>query len=164
LVNKGGCVECGGDLENEFIVTIYDKCHNKTCPNCGKVRKLGTISSLDLGEGVTIKCLKCGKMRRYFKSRVEKNDEGVCHECFLEREGKNGCICFNEKPFLLCPICDEVHTQPALCKKCQEKKTVAYQRKQTFLKVVLPTAIISVLVGVIIGWFICYFWIRKKEN
>jgi hypothetical protein len=161
---RDGCAECGKKLkEGIYTTVIYDKCRGKTCPDCGKERKLGTIETLDLGEASTFKCLKCGRMKRHFVSRFGKKDEGVCGNCFLEREGKNGCICFDTKPFLLCPICDEVHTQPALCEKCLKNKTVSYQRKQTFLKVVLPTFLVSILLGLVVGWFLAKKF-SSREN
>lgn len=148
--------------EGNFSSVIYNKCKGKTCPDCGKVRKLGTIETIDWGKGVLVGCSECSKMTRFFVRRLEKKGEGVCEKCFLERAEKNGCICFHTKGIHLCPICDEVHAQPLLCEECMEKKMASYQRKQTFFKVILPTAIISLIVGFFLGWLFLVK-LRKKK-
>jgi len=164
MLGGGWCAECGKKLkEGSFTTVIYGKCQGKTCPDCGKVRKLGTIETVDLGEAITFKCLECSKMERFFTRRFGKKDESICWNCFLEREEKNGCICFDTKPFRLCSICDEVHTQPHLCQECLEKQTISYQRKQTFFKVILPTAIISMIITFFLSWlFFRKLWKGKK--
>jgi len=39
----------------------------------------------------------------------------------------------------------------SLCKACFEKQIGSYQRKQTFFKVILPTATISLVIGFFLG-------------
>lgn len=160
-------MECGKKLkekEGNFLTVVYDKCRGKTCPDCGKVRKLETIRTVDWGKGITAACPQCGEMARFFTGRLEKKGEGVCWKCFLKQAGKDGCVCFDSKGHLLCPICDEVHTQPVICEECLKKKTASYQRKQTFLKVVLPTFLISILLGLVIGWFLAKKFSSRKNK
>jgi len=161
----GWCVECGKKMierEGNFSTIIYDKCRGKTCPDCRKVRKLGTIETIDWGKAITARCLGCSEMTRFFVRRLGKKGEGVCWKCFLEQVGKDGCICFDTKGILLCSICDEVHAQPRLCEECLKKQTISYQRKQTFLKVVLPTMIVSLIIGFLLGWLFLVRLRRKK--
>jgi len=149
----GSCVGCGKEFKGKQVYSsiIYDKCRGKLCPDCGKMRKLGVIETVDFGKVYSWGCLRCGEMKSIFVRRPENKKEGVCVKCFLEREGKDGCICYHTKGIHFCSICDEVHAQPRLCEGCMEKKTLSYQRKQTFLKVVLPTAVISLVLGLFLG-------------
>jgi len=74
-------VECGKKLierEGNFSIIIYDKCQGKTCPDCGKVRKLGTIEMIDWGKAITAGCPECGEMTRFFVRRFGKKDESIC--------------------------------------------------------------------------------------
>src|SRR5215469_5430652 len=94
-----------------------------------------------------------------------ESQQAVCGECFLEREGKKGCICYStkEEGFGFCSICDEVHARSRICQKCTEKQTTRYKNIQTFLKVVLPTTIISLIIGFFLGWLLLVKLRRKKD-
>jgi hypothetical protein len=106
---------------------------------------------VDLGEAITFKCLECSKMTNIFVRRFGE-EGGICGDCFLKREERrDGCICYNTKGIHLCPICDEIHARPLLCGECLKKQTVSYQRKKTFFKVILPTALISLIIGFFLG-------------
>jgi hypothetical protein len=131
------CKDTSQGLRPAYIL-VFDKCRGKTCPDCGKIRRLGRVKLLYYfydkpctGESL-FGCLKCRRSSEAFLN-------GICKECFYEVQKKKGCVCPFEKgmPFFryYCYLCEEFHDGNAfLCKKCYEKETALYneQKKENF--------------------------------
>ena len=172
------CTRCGEKLD-ELLYQVtynvnYDKCRGKTCPDCGKVRKLGIVKIVSTDNTrFYSSCIKCKRTTHHWIDEI-------CRKCFLERERKKGCVCIYDKDYnekkghhdnvnYYCPLCDEVHSRVGYCEKCfeKEKKIKQYNEnkgnKPIFFQVVLPTAAISLVVGIFLGWLF-FKKLRKKRK
>lgn len=168
------CPRCGkGNVDEVSYGTVYNKCRGKTCPDCGKVRKLSGYESFHEKKPLCEKrCIKCKQKTNHW---IDK----LCRKCFFEREKKRGCVCiftkdYNEKEGhhnninYYCPLCEEAHSREALCEKCFEKEQAKYwgklyTKKQLFLQIVLPTVGISLIIGFFLGWLFLVK-LRKKKT
>jgi len=78
------CSQCNKKLNNVAIdkafSTVYGKCRGKKCPDCGKVRKLGSIK-LTIFTAADDYCPKCkkGEITTELSSSAT---QGICEECF----------------------------------------------------------------------------------
>lgn len=101
----------------------YDKCKGRKCPDCGKTRHLDRIE-IDVFKdgfaGFMCICPRCQK-------EVGYKLNGVCLDCFWEREEERGCVCignkFNSNPSrkYYCFICEDVHASfEFLCGNCDK--------------------------------------------
>ena len=168
------CYKCGDTdqgLRPSYIL-VFDKCRGKTCPDCGKVRKLGRVRLLHYfydkpAEGRSLMgCMKCRKCTETFL-------DGICIDCFCEDRKKKGCICPFEKeteelrkPFFhyYCSLCEEFHTGNAfICKKCFEKENAFYneQKREIFWRV--ASLIGGIVIGLFLGWLLLVK-LRKKKT
>jgi len=113
------------------------------------VRKLGGYEAIATDNPRFYrKCFKCKKETGHI---IDK----LCSICFLEREKKKGCICFYEKHKddigFYCSLCEEVHFRYALCKQCFEKQTKYNENKRIFFRIILPTSVVSLIIGFFLG-------------
>ena len=159
-MRKFVCSKCFKDFnegQHPGYFILFDKCRGKTCPDCGKVRKLGKIKCLyenlsrPGSEGKSLfGCSKCNQAREYFFN-------GVCDECFCKiQKEKDSCICpfvkLRHDELYYCSFCEEFHgpSSSVVCNECDKKQNVNVQRKKVFFNVGLPSA----LVGIVIGFFL----------
>ena len=161
---KAKCHRCGKSsksLEWYFFVA-YEKCWNKICPDCGKSRVLREVCVLVLDDKQrpSADCTKCGKMTDVTMSRKGEVG-GFCVSCFLEVEGEKGCICYSKSASWYCSLCKEIHAPESICLKCLNTS----KNFQTFLKVILPTSVISLVVGFFLCWlFLTRLWPLYKKK
>lgn len=168
MSHLSSCSRCQKGLDSVSYIVVYDKCRGKTCPDCGKVRKMGWYQIISAKSSNFINpCVKCKRDTNYW---IDK----LCSRCFLERERKRGCVCFqtsgydknkghHDNVYYYCPLCEDVHPRESLCKECFEKQIDSYQSEQIFLKVVLSTMIISLIIGFFLGWLFLVK-LRKKKS
>lgn len=168
------CSECNKDFwgEHPGYFIIFDKCRGKTCPDCGKVRKLGKVRILyenfnDEATGRYGKslfgCVKCDKSSEFILN-------GICKDCFLEDQKNKGCIC----PFknweaggyvYYCSLCEKAHTPGyAICRECVKKQDVSAERQRVFWKIVLPSSVVGIIIGFFLGWLFLVKLRRKKNK
>lgn len=141
FVSLASCSHCGKDLDSIDYVVVYDKCWGKTCPDCGKVRKIRWFKTFE-EKSRSLTCLRCKKKTYYL---VDK----ICSKCFLERERKRGCACFFDSDRdgkgnwehidYYCKLCEDTHHRGAICKECFKKETKYGENKRLFFKTVLPS-------------------------
>lgn len=167
------CLRCGkGNVDEVSYGMAYNKCRGKTCPDCGKVRKLSGYKIVHNKKPLfESRCIKC-------KKKVYHWIDKICSDCFWERERKRGCLCiftkdYNEKEGhhnninYYCPLCEEAHPREALCEECFKKEQAKYQskyynNKQLFFRVILPTCGISLVIGFFLGWLLLRKYAKKK--
>ena len=171
---SSNCFSCGKKFD--FLLwkitytIVYNKCQGKTCPDCGKVRKLGNYETIYTEDSKFFNpCIKCKKVTGRW---IDK----LCSECFLEREEKRGCVCIWYKDYneskghhnninYYCPLCDEAHPREALCKECFEKQIKHNENKKLFFRVILPSVAIGMIMGLFLGWlFFRKLWKIKKKR
>lgn len=157
------CLRCGKKFGKFLWKTVYsipyDKCQGKTCPDCGKIRKLGWYETIVIyNPKLFSQCVKCGET-------TDSHTDKICVKCFLERERKRGCVCFFDKGYdkerghhdninYYCPLCEEVHPREALCKECFEKQIGRNEFKRVFFRFIFPSLIFGVIIGFLIGWLL----------
>lgn len=161
------CEKCKKNLDSfESVYFSYwkdDECRGKTCPDCGKVRKLGTVKGW-VSTNSRGGCFKCRELQNVIIN-------GVCADCFFNFHGQKGCVCFYkakvgernlEGLLYFCPLCEKTHLPELLCKDCgkeQENKSKCIQ--------ILPIQFYSLLVGscfigFFLGWLLLVKLCRKK--
>lgn len=98
---------------------------------------------------------------------------GICKNCFYEVQKVKGCVCpltkINQGDLYYCSLCEKIHglASLTLCKKCSkrcEENEIkeGFFTKKTFLKVILPTAIIALIIGFFLGWLLLVKLPRKR--
>lgn len=158
------CSRCSKTFwgEHPGYFTLFDKCRGKTCPDCGKERKLGRINYLHW-DRTRFQCANCGEMTDAFFN-------GVCTNCFCEVQKEKGCVCPISKllekgrPYY-CSFCEEFHTtnNEIICRECKKKQDTHEQKKEAFLKVGLPSMLGGVIIGFFLGWLFLVK-LRKKKT
>ena len=132
---------------------LFDKCQGKTCPDSGKVRKIGRVKCLEW-EGVQFDCGRCGRMAETFWDRI-------CMECFYEVKKEKSCVCpfmkLRQGKLYFCSLCDEFHYPKIFCKECARKQETI---KNAFFYVGLP----SMAAGIIIGFFLCWLFLKIRQK
>lgn len=169
------CSKCSKDFDegqHPGYFIVFNKCRDKTCPDCGRVRKLGRIKCLyenlsrPGSEGKSLmECMKCKEMTEFFFN-------GVCPDCFCEvQKEKNSCVCplTSMKEFgkvYYCSFCEEFHGagSSVVCKECAKKQDVNVQRKEAFFSVGLPSAFVGIVIGFFLGWLFLVKLRRKKPK
>jgi hypothetical protein len=172
------CSKCFKDFDegqHPGYFIAFDKCRGKTCPDCGRIRKLGRVRCLyenlskPGSEGKSFwGCAKCHKTAEFFFN-------GICNDCFCEvQKQKNSCVCpfgiIEEKDkFYYCSFCEEFHGpfHWTICKKCAEKEDAQnfnpnVQKKGAFFSVGLPSVFVGVAIGLFLGWI--FFVVLKKKD
>jgi len=106
------------EITGQPSTVAYDKCKGKKCPDCGKVRHLDRIEMSVFKDGFAgfmRICPRCQKKTGY-------KFNGVCPDCFWEREEERGCICINKQRNLsrryYCFLCEDVHALEFWCDRC----------------------------------------------
>lgn len=170
------CSKCFKDFDegqHPGYFIPFNKCLGKTCPDCGRVRKLERVRcfyenlSRPGSEGKSFfGCVGCGKMAEYFFN-------GVCGDCFCKvQKEKNSCVCpfeTTKDKLCYCSFCEEFHSPLhwTLCKKCakkQDNKSVGWSKKEIFYRIGLPSVFAGMVIGIFLGWLLFVVLIRKKKN
>lgn len=174
------CSKCNKDFDegqHPGYFIVFNKCRGKTCPDCGRIRKLGRVRcfyenlSKPGSEGRSIfGCIKCHKETEYFFN-------GICGDCFCEvQKEKNSCVCpfkmVVEKSgeFYYCSFCEEFHgpLHWTICKECAKKQDAqnltGVQKKEAFFSVGLPSAFVGVVIGIFLGWLFFAAFKKKKKK
>lgn len=160
------CMNCRESFNKSFNITYAtywpDSCRGKTCPDCGKERKLGLTKHLLHGWGSSSGCLSCDQMKSDWIN-------GVCDECFYDYHAQNGgCVCFsrdrakNKDRFLcnmvyFCPLCEKTHSAELICEKChwkQERKIKIEISSFKFYPLLIGALGTSFLLGSLFVWFL----------
>lgn len=166
------CSGCNKVLNNVAVdkgwAVVYGKCKGKKCPDCGKIRKLGSIKITLFNAGASDVCPKCEKhgVTAEFSS---SSTQGVCSDCFWEDEKEKGCICVYSRlkwGKYYCPLCRDIHKWFNFkCKDCAVKKEVEVKFGKKLLRpwqVIVPSFLIGAVVsGVAVAF---YFWKKTKSN
>jgi len=162
------CFRCNKVLNNVAVdkawAVAYDKCQGKKCPDCGKVRKLGSIKITLFNAGASDVCPKC-KKHEITAEFSSSSTQGVCSDCFWETEKEKGCICIHSRcewSRYYCPICKDIHTIEFKCKDCAVKKEIEVKFGGKLFRpwqVIVPSFLIGAVVGgVVVG---VIFWLKK---
>lgn len=165
------CYRCNKVLNNIAVdrawAVVYDKCKDKKCPNCGKIRKLGSVKITLFNGGASDVCPKCGK-HEIVAEFSSSSTQGVCNKCFWEDEEEKGCICihsFCKWGRYYCSLCRDIHTIEFKCKECAVKKEVEVRFGGKLLRpwqVIVPSFLMGAFVsGVAVAF---YFWKKTKSN
>jgi len=169
------CSKCSKEFDegqHPGYFTVFNKCRGKTCPDCGRIKKLGRVRCLyenlskPGSEGKSLwGCIKCHGETEYLFN-------GICDNCFCEvQKEKNSCVCPFETikkkdKFYYCSFCEEFHSpfHWTVCKKCAEKQDVQnlIQKKEAFFSVGLPSAFFGMIIGLFLGWLFFVVLKRKK--
>lgn len=153
------CCRCRKSFWDEHpgYSIIYDKCRGKACLECGKIRVLGKIKTLQW-KNTNFGCVKCGE-----PSSAILN--GICKKCFLERERKKGCVCAIEEGIYYCSLCEEIHDgNYAICKKCFKEQDSREVNERNSFQIILLTSIISLIVGFFLAWLFLVKLRKKKRT
>ena len=147
---------------------VYKECQGRTCPDCGKVRRLGIVKHVD-NVPTSFNCSKCGKT-----TAGVLYDSDKCPWCFLKEEKKEGCICYFEKPPYFCSFCQHHHPGMQMCEECfklreeiQGKgKLTLTNNNQTFSMINFAFLGIGLIIGLFLGWFFFFYLLKglKKEK
>lgn len=177
------CSRCGGVLNELVKLSIgvaYDKCRDKKCPDCSKIRKLGAIKMTLFDESIFVgSCPKCKKI-------ISAEFDGLCQECFWERERKRGCICIKDRwrhGKYYCPICEEIHILGFKCRECIDKinkglaevelpwggmkARIPVGKSEKLVspwKIIVPSTLGGFVIGAIIGFLITRVILKKKNQ
>ena len=83
---------------------------------------------------------------------------GLCVDCFCKVQKDKSCVCpltilSKEGRFYYCSFCEEFHTphNAIVCKECAKKQDTYAQKKETFLKVGLPSVLGGLIIGLLLG-------------
>lgn len=170
------CSKCKKDFDegqHPGYFIIFNKCQGKTCPDCGKIRKLGRVRcfyenlSKPGSEGKSLfGCAKCHKTKEFFFN-------GICEDCFCEvQKEKNSCVCpltvRKQGNIYYCSFCEEFHSpfHWTVCKECVKKQDAQnltdVQKKEAFFSIGLPSVFVGMVIGFFLGWL--FFVVLKSKN
>lgn len=147
----------------------YDKCQGKKCPDCGKVRCLGHIELEVFKDGFAGFMRVCPRCQKETGSKFN----GVCWNCFCEREEERGCFCILNKHSLsksyYCFLCEDVHVLEFWCSECTKlikEGTVVPLGKKLVRpwKIIVPSVLSGILLGTIITFLITKKVFTKKSK
>jgi len=170
------CTRCSKSLteKSEKVVAkssaiVYDKCKGKKCSDCGKMRRLDRIEmsvSKNGYAGFMCICPRCQKKTGY-------KFNGICWDCFWEREEEGGCICiskqYNLSKTYYCFLCEDIHALEFWCDECakliKEGSIIPLGRKLVRpWKIIVPSVFSGFVLGVIATFLVSRRTLKKRAK